>query len=84
MAPLTWTLSERMTPSCGISTVASRSASRWAGIPSRSLRTYCEKPYSAAADQCRDHPVVFVGVNAVIWRDDHGSHSTPCTEYNER
>ena len=42
MAPLTWTFSDRMMPSCGISTVASSSASRWAGMPSRSLqRTPC-------------------------------------------
>lgn len=36
-APLTWTLSERMMPVCGISTQASNSLSRFTGIPSFSF-----------------------------------------------
>jgi hypothetical protein len=36
-APLTWTFKERITPACGISTVASTKDKRSARIPSRSF-----------------------------------------------
>lgn len=37
MAPLTWTLSDLMTPNCGISTDSSSECINSTGIPSRSL-----------------------------------------------
>jgi hypothetical protein len=45
-APLTWTFKERITPACGISTVASTNDKRSARIPSRSFLKKWKKFFS--------------------------------------